>query len=92
MEKMKNNKPDISLKDFKSKDLGFLKMITLASQLGLLMIANILIWFFGLRWLITMLKIDINFQFAGIVIGILAGSYSCYRILFKYINSIGDNE
>lgn len=88
MEKMTDSKKiikDISQQSFREKDLSFIRLITLAVELGTLMTASILICFFLFRWFLVKINLSMNFQAIGIILGIFCGGYSCYRLLAKQL-------
>ena len=96
MDKLKNSelakfKKEIILHDNK-KDITFLKYIALVGQLGLVMVINIVLWFALIRWLISITGLSLNLQFIGILIGVFAGGFSCYKLMEKHLRIKKDDE
>lgn len=80
---MKTDKEQINRKyHFLGKPEKYLlRYMATTGQLGLLMIANILIWFFLVRFIVNKLGTARELQIIGIIAGIISGAYSCYRFL-----------
>jgi hypothetical protein len=80
------------LPDLDKKDVSYLKFITLVGQLGLVMIINIILWFFLCRWIISIIGLNMDLQILGILPGILGGGYSCYHLLKKHLTAKEPHE
>jgi len=75
------------LNEMRDKDYGFIKYISLAGQLGLVMISSILVWFLLARYLTGVLGISDIWQVAGIILGVFTGMLGSYKLLKKIITT-----
>ncbi|MCF7911795.1 MAG: AtpZ/AtpI family protein [Candidatus Cloacimonetes bacterium] len=86
---MNNKNKDVRkeqlLAEMRMKDYGFIKYLSLAGQLGLVMIISILICFFLSRYLIKALGIGQIWQVLGIIMGIFTGMLGSYKLLKNVI-------
>lgn len=58
-----------------------LKGLSLLSQLGLSILASILIGILGGRFLDNLLGTAITFTIIGTILGVIGGGFSCYRLI-----------
>jgi divalent metal cation (Fe/Co/Zn/Cd) transporter len=70
----------------KGKDPGFIKYISLAGQLGLVMISSILIWFLSAQYLIKKFSLNPLWIAAATILGVLTGMIACYKLLKKILD------
>lgn len=70
----------------KEKKTEFLKYLSLAGQLGFVMISSILIWFFLIRYLVIRFQLSSVWLSVGIILGIATGMISSYRLLKRLID------
>lgn len=70
----------------KEKKTEFLKYLSLAGQLGFVMISSILIWFFLIRYLVIRFQLSSVWLSVGIIMGIATGMISSYRLLKRLID------
>ena len=68
----------------KSSDKEIIKHLGLLTQLGLTVICSILIFFFIFLYLDKKYETNGILMAAGIVLGVLIGVYSAYRMLRKF--------
>ena len=61
--------------------------IGLLTQLGIVMVANLAIGFILGNFVDILLNVDIIFKIVGLIIGVLSGFYSNYRLIKVYIDN-----
>ncbi|QTL96865.1 hypothetical protein GM661_02180 [Iocasia frigidifontis] len=68
-----------------------IQALALLTQLGLVVLANIAVGFFLGRLLDNVLHMDSFFSIIGIILGVLSGFYSVYRLVIKISGDENDD-
>ncbi|AZO93939.1 AtpZ/AtpI family protein [Halocella sp. SP3-1] len=68
-----------------------IQALALLTQLGLAVLANIAVGFFLGRLLDNVLHMDSFFSIIGIILGVLSGFYSVYRLVIKISSDENDD-
>lgn len=66
--------------------------IGLLTQLGIVMVVNIALGFIFGNFIDEFMGVDIIFKIIGLIIGIVSGFYSNYRLIKVYIDNNNDDS